>query len=100
MPIYQAAPDAGVLLDITSGGLTAPGTYLLNITHRGSDAATVRVAITDGAAPQDRSWIEWDAALQTGDVLSRHPLPLPDGSRVYVQASHPGISVTLIGREE
>ncbi|WP_323034514.1 hypothetical protein [Pararhodobacter sp.] len=100
MPIYQAAPAADELLDITAGGVSAGGTYLLTIVNRGRAEGRVSVAVTNGVAPAPSSWIEWEALIKAGDVLARHPLPLPAGARVYVRTTTSDVSVTLIGREE
>lgn len=96
---YSATLTSG-LTDITGGGVKVAGTYLLTAVHRGQDVASLSVAVTSGKEPTDADWIEWRARLKTSDVLSRHPIPLGVGGRVYASASAEGVSITLIGREE
>lgn len=97
---YASNLASETLTDITGGGADA-GTYLLNLCNRdGANERTVRVAVTSGAAPTDADWIEYDTTVEPRGVLSRWPIPLAQGWRVYVRASGASVSAHLIGRKE
>ncbi|MBB3811473.1 hypothetical protein [Pseudochelatococcus contaminans] len=102
--LYQSALLAGVTTDITAGGIAGGGTYLLTVCNRSAGAIPVSIAITTGGEPTDASWLEYltpvPAAGSGKNVLSRHPVPLGEGWRVFVRASGDGLAVNLIGREE
>lgn len=98
---YAANLAAAALTDITGGGIANAdvGTYLLNICNRSNVPVTVRVAITGGAAPGLADYIEYDAAVQANVPLSRWPIPLSAGWKLFVYASAAGVSATLIGQK-
>lgn len=67
------------------------------ICNRSATSAKVRLAITDGAAPVDADWIEFDSNLPGSGVLERTGLALSTGQQVYVRASVVGISASVYG---
>lgn len=104
--IHAAALAANTLTDLTGGGLAAgkAGAYLLNICNRSNAARLVRVAVTSGAAATTADYIEWDAVVGpaggNGNMLSRWPIALGVGWRVFVQANGADVSAVLNGQED
>lgn len=104
--LFSSQPAAAALVDLTGGGLSAAeaGTYEINVCNRSAGAIPVSIAITTGGEPTDASWLEYltpvPAAGSGKNVLSRHPVPLGEGWRVFVRAGSNGLAVNLIGREE
>lgn len=96
MFLHQSAVAAATQTDITGGGAAA-GTYMLALCNRTSSDVTVRIAITNGAAPTDASWINYGRVIEGNGELARWPIALDEGWRVYVYASAAGISATLNG---
>ena len=103
---YALALPATTLSDITAGGLAAGkgGSYLLNLVNRAGTDRSVRVAVTTGAAVTLADYVEYDAPLAAagsdGNVLSRWPIPLGEGWKVFVYASDADVSAVLIGQED
>lgn len=97
---YAVVTTGNDLIAVAPDGITVSGTYLLNCVHTGSVAATLSIAVTTGGAPETADWIEYGAKMRPTDILSRWPLPLSAGWRVWVRATEPGVVVSLIGREE
>ena len=96
---YTADLAAETLTDVTGGGALT-GTYLVNLCNRSGGDITVRLAITTGVSPVAADYLEWDTVIEPGGVLSRWPLPLGNGWRVYARASAAGVGVNVIGRSE
>jgi hypothetical protein len=98
---YSSAVPATTLTDITGGGVAsnAAGAFVLTLTNRGAVDRAVRVAVTSGDAPGNGDYIEYDTVMEGSGVLSRWPIPLSAGWKVYVYANGTGISATLIGLE-
>lgn len=98
---YAVDLSAATLTDVTGGGIGAGagGTYLLNVTNRNGSAITIRLAITDGSAPAAKDYIEYDAAVQGNCPLSRWPIPLNAGWKVYAYSNSANVSVTLLGQK-
>lgn len=99
---FAADLAATTLTDVTGGGLAAAaaGSYLVNFTNRTASAVTVRLAVTSGAAAGNADYLEYDASIPSNGVLSRWPIPLATGWKVFAYASATGVSVNLIGRKE
>lgn len=97
---YAVVPPSNDLLAVTPDGIAVSGTYLLNCVHTGSVATTLSIAVTTGGAPEAADWIEYGAKMRPSDILSRWPLPLGAGWRVWVRATESGVVVSLMGREE
>jgi hypothetical protein len=103
---HTAALAANTLTDLTGGGLAAGkgGSYLLNILNRSASARLIRVAITTGGSATAADYIEWDAALDAagtdGNQLSRWPIALGVGWRVFVQANGSDVTAVLNGQED
>ncbi len=104
--ILAVALAANTLTDITAGGLAddKSGTYLLNVVNRSTAQRLIRVAITTGAAATVANYVEWDALLDPsgsdGNQLSRWPLALATGWKVFVQANGSDVSAVLNGLED
>jgi hypothetical protein len=97
---YSAALASGALTDITGGGVAIGGTYLLTVSNGTGTNNTISIAITTGAAPVPADYVEQNTTVDgmgTGGILSRWPIPLNQGWRVYAQAGSAGLSITLLG---
>lgn len=99
---YSADLAATTLTDITDGGVAAgrAGSYLLNLCNRSDAEVTVRVAVTTGGAAGNADYLEYDAAIEPKGVLSRWPLPLGEGWKLFIWASATGVSANALGRKE
>lgn len=76
-----------------------------NLCNRGAAPVKLRVALTDGAAPVDADWIEYDTPVQAagapgGSVLQLTGLALGGGQKVYARASATGVSAVVLGIQE
>lgn len=98
---YGVNVPANVATDLTGGGLPKAGAFLLNLCNRAETDRMISVAITAGGAPTDADWIEYEAPLgpkrTSRNVLSRDPVPLGVGWRVYVLVAGTGVTATLLG---
>ncbi|MFQ5625421.1 MAG: hypothetical protein ACE5FM_02075 [Methyloligellaceae bacterium] len=65
-----------------------------------TQSAVVRLAVTDGALPAAKDWIEYDAALAAADILERTQIWMTAGEKLYARASATGVSVVVYGPEE
>lgn len=77
----------------------------LNLCNRADASARVRVALTNGAAPTDADWIEYDtpipaAGSASGSILQLSGLALGAGQQVHVHPSAAGVSATVVGLEQ
>lgn len=100
-------------LDLAAGVVTevfvAPAGYrpvfTLNICNRSAGPAKVRVALTEGAAPDAADWIEYDTPIPAagsvgGSVLERTGLALHQGQKLFVRSDVAGVSAVLFGFRE
>jgi hypothetical protein len=97
---YSADLAAGVLTDITNGGLVMGGAFVLTVCNRTTNANAINLAITTGAAPAPGDYFEYNATVDpsgTGGILRNWPIPMMATWRIYAQATNPGLSVTLLG---
>lgn len=77
----------------------------MNLCNRAAAPAKLRVALTDGAAPVDADWIEYDTLVQAagapgGSVLQLTDLALGGGQKIYARASAAGVSAVVLGIQE
>lgn len=77
----------------------------LTLCNRAAAAAKVRVALTNGAAPADADWIEYDtpipaAGSASGSILQLSGLALGAGQQVHARASAAGVGATVVGLEQ
>lgn len=105
-PINHLVSSANVITDVTGGGITTAGTYLLNIINDDSADTTLEVWITGAtdiglATPAAKHKIEPGAPFKGKDVVSRWPLSLEVDARIWVRVGIASkISVNLSGRSE
>jgi hypothetical protein len=72
----------------------------INVANHGPNAATVKIAITDGGAPADGDWIETGHSVSLANPLLRTNEPMAAGEVIYVQASTDTVDVRVSGYEE
>lgn len=77
----------------------------LTLCNRSAGSTKVRVGLTNGAAPGDADWIEYDtpvpaAGSATGSVLQLSGLALGAGQQVHVRSAADGVTATVIGFEQ
>ena len=65
-----------------------------------TQSADVRLAVTDGALPAVKDWIEYDVSLLASDILERTQIWMSAGEKLYARASATGVSVVVYGPEE
>lgn len=100
-------------LDLAAGAVTelyvAPaGTrpvLTVNLCNRSAAAAKVRIALTDGAAPANPDWIEYDTPIPAagsagGSVLERTGIALHEGQKLFVRSDIAGVSAVAYGFRE
>lgn len=79
--------------------------FTLNLCNRSANPAKVRVALTEGAAPTDADWIEYDTPIPAagsagGSVLERTGIALHDGQKLFVYVDVAGVSAVVFGFRE
>lgn len=99
---HSADLVGGVLTDVTAGGVTVGGAYLIAVCNRASTPTTIRVAITTtGTTPLAADWIAYDIPLGAnnidGGIVREWPVPLALNWRVYMQSGASNVSATVIG---
>lgn len=72
----------------------------VSLCNRAAATAKVRLALTDGAAPTDADWLEYDASLPGSGVLERTGLALAAGQKVFVRSDVVNVSASAYGIEE
>ena len=65
-----------------------------------TQSADVRLAVTGGALPALKDWIEFDVTLGAAGVLERTQIWMTTGEKLYARASATGVSVVVYGPEE
>ncbi len=71
-----------------------------SLCNRSTTVVKIRLALTDGAAPAESEWIEYDQALAPSGVLERTGLALASGQALYARADHEGVSAVTFGVSE
>lgn len=69
----------------------------VSLCNRGAANAKVRLALTEGAAPVDDDWIEFDAILPAAGVLERTGLALSAGQKVFARSDVAGVTAVAFG---
>lgn len=90
--------DAVTALYTVPPGLRA--VFTVSLCNRSTSLVKVRLALTDGGAPQDADWLEYDQALAASGVLERTGLALAEGQTVYCAAGGPDVSAVAFGVAE
>ncbi|KAA5603243.1 hypothetical protein F1188_19885 [Roseospira marina] len=81
-----AAPPADTHTTVYTVPADTAATLNIAVVNRGSDPATVRVAVTATTNPADADWIEYDAVVPAGGgVLERSGIVAGPGERVIVR---------------
>lgn len=97
---------ASLAADTDTGVYTVPAAVVMTVNvlfcNRGADAATVRLALVDGAvgALADEDYIEHGTVIPAGGVLERSGLALSAGETVVVRSDKATVSVRVHGYEE
>ena len=65
-----------------------------------TQSADVRLAVTNGALPAAKDWVEYDVSLIVSDILERTQIWMTAGEKLYARASATGVSVVVYGPEE
>ena len=73
--------------------------FTVSIVNRGSSAATIRLAISDGGTPGNAEFIEFDASLSPKGVLERTGLVAQGNKNVIVQSSNIDVTAIAYGIE-
>lgn len=71
----------------------------INVCNRGSSAATVRLAIAEGATPGAEDYIEYDFEIPANGVLERTGRHMQASLLVVAYSSAASVSVVVDGNE-
>ncbi|WP_427792260.1 hypothetical protein [Brevundimonas diminuta] len=71
--------------------------FTVSFCNRTPAMAKVRLAMTNGEAPTDADWLEFDTPLIGFAVLERTGLALTGGQKVYARADVDGVSAVAFG---
>lgn len=96
----QSAPVAVTNTTVYTVPAATVATFNVNITNRGTDNVTVRLAIASAATPTNSEYLEFDAVIASGGVLERTGIMASAGERVVVYASNANTSVNVYGYED
>lgn len=97
------AADADTALYTVPAGRRA--VFTASLCNRSAATAKVRLALTDGGAPTDADWIEFDTPVQPagsggGSILERTGIALDAGQTLYARADVAGVSAVVFGIQE
>lgn len=96
----QSAPSATTLTTVYTVPDSTLSVVNINVSNRSSASATVRIALSATATPENSEYIEYDAPLPGNSVLERTGIALGAGRRVVVYASTANCSVNVYGLEQ
>lgn len=99
MKLASVALDAQTAAAIYTCPANSRAVVSLNLCNRAATLAKVRVALTNGAAPTDADWIEYDTPLSGSAVLERTGLALGAGQSIWCQADTADVSAVAYGIE-
>lgn len=71
----------------------------VSIVNRGTNSATIRLAICDTATPGDDEYIEYDSTLSAKGVLERTGIVVDAGKLLVVRSSATQVSAVAYGIE-
>ncbi|MCG2663356.1 MULTISPECIES: hypothetical protein [Brevundimonas] len=105
MKLASASLAAGVVTALYTVPAGKQAIVTVALCNRGAASAKIRVALTNGAAPTDADWIEYDTPLPAaggsgGSVLERTGLSLGAGQQIHVHATTAAVSATVHGLEQ
>ena len=95
----QAAPAATTNTTVYTVPASTLAVVNISVVNRGGSAATVRVALSAAATPNDDEWIEYNTSVGATSVLERTGVVLDETKNVVVYASSADTSVSVYGLE-
>jgi len=95
----QAAPAATTNTTVYTVPASTLAVVNISVVNRGGSAATVRVALSAAATPNDDEWIEYNTSVGATSVLERTGVVLDTTKNVVVYASSADTSVSVYGLE-
>ena len=95
----QAAPAATTNTTVYTVPASTLAVVNISVVNRGGSAATVRVALSAAATPNDDEWIEYNTSVGATSVLERTGIVLDTTKNVVVYASSADTSVSVYGLE-
>lgn len=99
MKLASVALDAQTPTAIYTCPANSRAVVSLNLCNRGTTNAKVRVALTNGSAPTDADWIEYDTSLSGSAVLERTGLALGAGQSIWCNSDLAAVSAVVWGIE-
>ena len=95
----QSAPAATTNTTVYTVPASTLAVVNISVVNRGGSAATVRVALSAAATPNDDEWIEYNTSVGATSVLERTGVVLDETKNVVVYASSADTSVSVYGLE-
>ena len=95
----QSAPAATTNTTVYTVPASTLAVVNISVVNRGGSAATVRVALSAAATPNDDEWIEYNTSVGATSVLERTGIVLDTTKNVVVYASSADTSVSVYGLE-
>jgi len=71
----------------------------ISVTNRNAETRSVRIALTDQAAPADADYIEYDTELLGNGTLERTGVVLQAGYNVFVRSNSTAVTAVVYGLE-
>ena len=95
----QSAPSATTNTTVYTVPASTVSVVNISVVNRGGSAATVRVALSATATPNDDEWIEYNTSVGATSVLERTGVVLDATKNVVVYASSADTSISVYGLE-
>ena len=95
----QSAPAATTNTTVYTVPASTLAVVNISVVNRGGSAATVRVALSATATPNDDEWIEYNTSVGATSVLERTGVVLDATKNVVVYASSADTSISVYGLE-
>ena len=95
----QSAPSATTNTTVYTVPASTLAVVNISVVNRGGSAATVRVALSATATPNDDEWIEYNTSVGATSVLERTGVVLDATKNVVVYASSADTSISVYGLE-
>lgn len=96
----QAAPAAATNTTVYTVPALTTAVTTISVSNRGGAPVAVNIAIASAATPTNSEYIEFQAVIDSYDVLERAGVVANAGERFVVYATTADTSVTIYGYEE
>lgn len=96
----QAAPAAATNTTVYTVPALTTAVTTISVANRGGSPVAVNIAIAGAATPTNSEYIEFQAVIDSYDVLERAGVVANAGERFVVYATTADTSVTIYGYEE